>query len=444
MEDEIIIDLQKLVLALRKNFKYIIVGTIICVVFGVIYLLLATPVYESSALLRIKPPQDVDKSLLKSTPLPDAQRSRLLMTTYTEILKSNTVISPVLEKMQQVEKDEEQGQHTKYKVNVESVRDTDIVKLSVQSNDPEKAKQANDLIVKNFLHRLTELSQTEDKKGRSFIEKRRGIALKNLNAAEKKLSDFRKKNKYVDSSVEIALIRAQSEKIVCDIDNNKLDLIAAQAKLKEANSKLSELESSVPSNDIIAKYEQKISELTAKRLEYIGKYGEWHPDVVQLDDELMTLKERLEAEIARISDLNIAIKQEVLSAKFENELAVENAQSRLQKLAKLDEENTKQIRRLADLARQYEVLVRDINSARDIYNMLNRRLEEARVAEASFATEVQVLNPAALNQVPIKPRKTFTMILAVCIGLFGSSGLVVCREIIKQNSKNTSKTGDIT
>lgn len=434
MGDEIIIDLQKLVLALRKNFKYIIGGTITCVVLGVIYLLLAIPVYESSALLRIKPPQDVDKSLLKSTPLPDAQRSRLLMTTYTEILKSNTVISPVLEKMQQVEKDEEQGQHTKYKVNVDSVRDTDIVKLSVQSNDPDKAKQANDLIVKNFLHRLTELSQTEDKKGRSFIEKRRGIALKNLNAAEKKLSDFRKKNKYVDSSVEIALIRAQSEKIVINIDNNKLYLFAAQAKLKEANSKLSELESSVPSNDIIAQYEQKISELTAKRLEYIGKYGEWHPDVVQLDDELVTLKERLEAEIARISDLNIAIKQEVLSAKFENELAVEDAQSRLQKLAELDEENTKQIRRWADLKRQYEVLVRDIQSARDIYNMLNRRLEEARVAEASFASEVQVLAPGSVPEKPVKPRKILVLGIAFCLGIFVSCGIVIIKEITSKNN----------
>lgn len=437
-KNEISIDLKEVVLSLRKHMKFIIAGTVFCVLLGIVYLLLVTPMYESRALLRITIPQDVDRSLLKSTPIPDAWKSRFLMTTYAEILKSNAVVNPALEKLKKAEGAKAQGEKIQYKVNVDSVRDTDIMRLSVQSNDPEKAKQANDLIVENFLYRLTEISQAKDKQQRSFIEKRRGIALENLNAAEKNLSDFREKNKFVNTSSAMDLIKEQSGRIDRSTVESKLDLAAAQANLKEANSRLAELENSVPSNNNIVQYEQKISEFTAKRLEYLGKYGEWHPSVVELDDEILILKKRLEEEVARVSALNIALKKEALVAKFKNELAIESAQNQLQKLAELDEENNKQIKRFADLYPQYNTLTRNTDSARDIYNMLNRLLEQARVAEASGVNEVQVLTPAAISKVPINTKKTTAIGFAFFVGLFASCGLVICQDIIKQIKKNIS------
>lgn len=428
MGNDFIIDLRKVVLILRKHIKFIIGGTLCCFVLGIIYLLLATPLYQSQALLRVKPPQDIDKSLLKSTPLPDAQRSKLLMTTYTEILKSSVVIDPVLEKMRKEEEREGQGQNTKYNVSVATVRDTDIIRLSVQSDNASKAQRLNDMIVKQFLHHLTELAQNEDKKGRSFIEKRRGIALKNLTAAEKKLSDFQKRNNFINPNTDINLIREQKVKLDRDIDINEVNFVDAQARLNEANSRLSKLEHMNSANDLTVQYEQKISELTNKRLQYLETYGEWHSEVAKLDDEIVTLKARLDAEVARIADLNVALKQEAFNVKYHYESEVEGTQSRLKKLYNLRDENTKRIKKLADMEQQYNVLTRNIQSAKHIYDMLNNRLEEARVAEASFATEVQLLSPAKEEIVPIKPKKNVVLAVAIIIGLIGSCGYIIAKE----------------
>ena len=74
-------------------------------------MLIASPVYESDSLLRIKQPKGIGSSLLESMPMGNAMASKQLMSTYAEILKSRSVIVPVIEQTEEADSD---GKYMRY------------------------------------------------------------------------------------------------------------------------------------------------------------------------------------------------------------------------------------------------------------------------------------------------------------------------------------------
>ena len=77
-------------------------------------------------------------------------------------------------------------------------------------------------------------------------------------------------------------------------------------------------------------------------------------------------------------------------------------------------------------------MARDASVAGDIYVMLAKRLEEAKVAEVMVSNDVQVVDMPTLPEKPIQPRKGLTLFLAVLLGLVGGSAFVTSRELLNQ------------
>lgn len=82
MEDEITIDLRELAHIVQKKARFIAKVTGGCIAIAGLYLLIASPVYESDSLLRIKQPKGIGSSLLESMPMGNTMASKQLMSTY--------------------------------------------------------------------------------------------------------------------------------------------------------------------------------------------------------------------------------------------------------------------------------------------------------------------------------------------------------------------------
>ena len=75
MEEESTIDLRELAHIVQKNARFIAKVTGGCIVAAGLYLLIASPVYESDSLLRIKQPKGIGSSLLESMPMGHGQQT---------------------------------------------------------------------------------------------------------------------------------------------------------------------------------------------------------------------------------------------------------------------------------------------------------------------------------------------------------------------------------
>lgn len=192
-DEEITIDLLEIANILKRNAGNIARVTGIFVVAAGVYLATATPVYESQALLRVKQPKGIGTSLLESMPTGNAMANTQLMNTYAEILKSRSVVVPVIQKTEQPNKEGKYPAYDAYvkgRITTAPFKDTEIMQLTVRANTPEKAQQANKLIVDGFLKRLTDLSRDQQKATRGFLEERAVAAKNELQTAEDKLTDY--------------------------------------------------------------------------------------------------------------------------------------------------------------------------------------------------------------------------------------------------------------
>ena len=174
-DEEITIDLLEIANILKRNAGNIARVTGIFVVAAGVYLATATPVYESQALLRVKQPKGIGTSLLESMPMGNAMANTQLMNTYAEILKSRSVVVPVIQKTEQPNKEGKYPAYDAYvkgRITTAPFKDTEIMQLTVRANTPEKAQEANKLIVDGFLKRLTDLSRDQQKATRGFLEER--------------------------------------------------------------------------------------------------------------------------------------------------------------------------------------------------------------------------------------------------------------------------------
>lgn len=102
------IDLRELLTILTRNLRKIAAVTAAFLAIAVLYLLIASPVYESESLLRIRQPKGLGSSLLDAVPGGNTAATTQLMSTYAEILKSRSVIVPVI---QQTEKPNDDGKY---------------------------------------------------------------------------------------------------------------------------------------------------------------------------------------------------------------------------------------------------------------------------------------------------------------------------------------------
>ena len=443
-EEEITIDLREIGAILKRNAANIARVTGVCIVAAGVYLAVATPVYESQALLRVKQPKGIGTSLLEAMPMGNAMANTQLMNTYAEILKSRSVIVPLIEKTEEPNKEGKFPAYAGYvkgKVATAPFKDTEIMQLTVRANTAEKAQKANSLIVEGFLNRLTELSRDQQKATRGFIEERTATAKKELKDAEDKLTEYKKANDIIapDDAVKLATEKmGMVDKLNAE---NRVALATANARLASTNAQLNGEAASIADNKSIQLYNSQLAQLEGERISYLDKYTAQHPKVKQVEQEITKLKQKINSEINKVASLQAPsdnpVHQQLLAAKFQSEAEASVAQSNLAKLHQIDNDNKEDIRNLSDKEQEFVSLMRDVTVANEIYVMLAKRLEEAKVAEASVATEVQVVDTATLPTAPVAPKKAMTLLLAALLGILASSGFVVVRELLNRTIKNT-------
>ena len=181
--------------------------------------------------------------------------------------------------------------------------------------------------------------------------------------------------------------------------------------------------------------------MEAERIGYLDKYTAKHPKVIETEAAIAKLKAKQQEEINKVvafeAPSNNPVHQQLLNSKFNSEAEISIAEANLAELNRLEQRNQMEIDRLSENEQQYLGLLRDVNVAQEIYIMLAKRLEEAKVAEVAVPTEVQVVDSSTLPEAPIKPRKSMTLLLAAFLGLLGSCGLVVVKELLNKTIKTS-------
>lgn len=139
-EENEVIDLTEILSAVRQHLLELIFVTLAAALVGfTVSKFLMTPKYDSSALMIVNTRQDVNANVTSD----QINSATKLVSTYSIIIKSDTVLQQVIDNL---------GLNLTYaqlnkRVTVAAVDDTQVMKITVQSDSPEWARQVCEQII---------------------------------------------------------------------------------------------------------------------------------------------------------------------------------------------------------------------------------------------------------------------------------------------------------
>ena len=438
-DQEYTIDLMEVAEIISENRKPIAKITGVFIALAILYLLIASPVYESEALLRIKQQQGIGSSLLDAATGGSAQMNQRTMSTYAEILKSRSVVIPVIETTEIQNKD---GKYPAYEVYVQNrittspFKDTDILSVKMKANEPGKAQKANQALLAAFLQRMTDLSRVEQTATKDFLQNRTDVAKQDLDKAETALQDYKIANKILTPSDSSKLFLDRIALAEKEAAANRIEMGTAQAKLNAANSILGGEGRNIADNRTVQAYNAQLAKLEAERISYLDKYTEKHPRMIELNDQIAELKAKIAEETRKVAALQApsdnAVHQRLVTSKFQSEGELIVARQKAALLQEVIDQNNRDLELLPAVEKGYIKVARDAQVAGELYIMLAKRLEESKVAEVMVPTNVQIVDEPTFPEQPIAPRKGRTLALAALLGLLLSGGYVVAMELMNR------------
>ena len=219
-----------------------------------------------------------------------------------------------------------------------------------------------------------------------------------------------------------------------DITTQKLsdlnrELTAAQADRinKEAGYQLAQTENydaipAVQASPVIQDALKRKSDLSSQYNQALDQYGPKFPKVVRLQEQLNDL------------DLLASDQKKIIVDQVEAEYQGSRQRELLLQQA-LDQQKM-EASAMADKMVQYNILVRDAEANKQLYDGLLQKLKEAGINAGLRSSNIRVVDPALIPTAPTKPQKGRNIELAILAGLVGGIGLAFLREYMDNTVKN--------
>jgi succinoglycan biosynthesis transport protein ExoP len=166
------------------------------------------------------------------------------------------------------------------------------------------------------------------------------------------------------------------------------------------------------------------TELNVQYTEAISQYGPNFPKVQRLQSQLKEVDQNLERE------------KRAVVARLGSEY--HEAQQREELLVRTLDQQKSEANLMSERMVQYNILKRDAEADKALYDGLLTKLKEAGISAALQSSNIRVVDPAMIPSYPSRPAKARNVTLAFLVGLVGGIALAILREYMD----NTVKTPD--
>ncbi|OEU44353.1 MAG: hypothetical protein BBJ60_02950 [Desulfobacterales bacterium S7086C20] len=318
---------------------------------------------------------------------------------------------------------------------VEPIRNSRLVNISFESTYPELSARVANTLVKAYIDWNLGLRLKSQQAASQFLDNQVKAGKLKLEASELALQHYREK-------YGVAIISSQSGKnseYGQDLSRQKLLTVSKQlldaknkrieAEIKYKNAlKLSkdplkaETIPEVINSPVIISIKENEVELLREKAKKSQKFGQKHPIMIALNQEVKKLRNQKYQEIKNI----------VFALKANYEVALSQEHS-LKKALELSEDETISRNKVAI---QYQMLRQEADSSRQLYDMLLQRFKETSVFEENRTINIHVVDYAEVPEFSVKPKLKLNLLLAVIVGLFMGGGMAFFIEYLDNTVKN--------
>ena len=279
-------------------------------------------------------------------------------------------------------------------INVEPVRDTRLVNIHVELQSPRTAEQVANAVADMFVQHQTDQQAAGSSTLVTYLTNQIQQVRTSLQQTEQASFYLKARNERAAIAVRLAQLRSAADSSNPDFDG----LQVHTGNLDALRKQLSDSE----------------TELAKARQIYMGR----HPRLVLLESENTAIRNSIRNELSGA----IAQTQAELNAAVARERSTSNPGG------------------LA--SRDPATIESDLANNRDLYNALVTKLKEAEMTGQTHGPLVEVVEPAAAEPDPVRPRKMMNFIVCLFVGVVIGTGLAFLREYLRRTIRTPQNVDD--
>lgn len=314
----------------------------------------------------------------------------------------------------------------KRNITVDPVRESDILLVKFQGPSPQVAAEVANLITAVLMDRNAMVKREQAASTRKFIEDQLPAVEANLTRAEEALKTFKTQNQVVTLSSEaeellnrITSIDVEYNRAVTESQTLKRRLEAIYEQLQSQGLDTS---GAFTAGSLADGLRKSLIELQMEATQLTVKgYSRDHPQMVRLDSQIASTKERLNRELQAVTGSRAISPMPQISSLMSQipplQIDLATSQAKEQALKRILDQYEANLSRLPYKELQLARLERAKEVGENLYKLLLEKNEEAKITEAGKIGSLRVIDPAVPPGLPVKPRKALNLALGFVLGL---------------------------
>jgi capsular exopolysaccharide synthesis family protein len=312
---------------------------------------------------------------------------------------------------------------------IEPVKDSRVVLLSVSHGDPQMAALFANTEAQIYAERNLERRLSQSEGAANWLGDEYGDLTAQLNASERALIEFKKKNNVVAVAIEDQQndLSTRRKKLADELSSVQIKLIGLRAQLDEcarlkSNDPLSDASPGIADNPTVAKVRDLYIGEYGKLLELRGRYLDKHPAITAQEQRVQVLRDELR---------NAAL---LAGKSIEAQYNTILKQERDLKTA-LDV-TTHEALQLEARAIEYNRLKRNFDRLSKLSEQVGGRERETSLAGHLKTNNVRVLDAALVPTAAISPNVPRSVGISVLVAIVVALGLAFLLEILDVTVKS--------
>ncbi|MEZ5574091.1 MAG: GNVR domain-containing protein [Candidatus Competibacteraceae bacterium] len=297
---------------------------------------------------------------------------------------------------------------------VEPVRNSRLVKLYYDSPDPKQAATILNTLAKSYISLNLERRFDATTYARKFLQERLQQVKVKLEESERGLVEFSRQEQIFTVGDKGSIVGQNLEATNAALGEAEKRRVAAEAMYRQMLGTRGQGLSQVLDSKIIQDLKQSKAKLEAQYQDNLSIYKPAYPTMVQLRNQISQVDSMIGQEIGNI---RAAITASYEAAKAEEALLRAN-------LDRLKQEVLTQ----QDRSIQFNILRREVDTNRQLYDGLLQRFKEVGVAAGVGTNNISIVDEAKAPSFPYKPNLRLNATLALVLGLLGGIGLAFLFE----------------
>jgi chain length determinant protein EpsF len=433
-------NLQQLFVLLRARWKLVLFTLLGTVAITLAVSLLLPKEYTATAtvVVDVKSPDPIAGMTLPAMAMPG------YMSTQVDIIKSDRVALRVvgMHKLDQIPEvrqqwlDETEGKGKLEvwlatlllkKLDVKPSRDSNVIGISYKSADPAFSAAIANAFAQAYINTNIDLKVEPARQYAKWFDEQGKALRENLEKAQNRLSEYHQTKGIVASDERLDVETAKLNEL-----STQLTIVQGQtsdAESKERSGKASDTMSEVTQNPLIATLKAELVRQEGKLQELAGNLGRNHPQYQRAESEIVVLRERLDAEIQKITTGFSTSRTVGRSKESELRAAIEAQRKKLLKLKRERDE--------------LAVLTRDVEAAQKAFEAVSQRFNLTSLESQTTQTNVAVLTPASEPIEPSFPKLLLNILASSFLGAMLGIGAAIVFEMLDQRIRSADGLAEI-